>query len=344
MSNTKAALLIAVSYLGTNKQLKSSFIAVEKIKHMLLFNYGLQERNIKILTDKSSIPSKQPTRRNIIRELRRLARRTNGIIEQVWLFYAGHSSVTIGNHEMRGRDIFNIENNSQYRSFIVPVDYLDNGFISDVSLRNNFVKRLNPKSRCVAFFDSVHHTSPLNLRFRLTRSNRVIIETKVRGVLAKIICICNRTCKRENFEEFLTGTLQDSATFRTGSISTMRKNAESLILQDILHGLQTYNTSSFMLTLKNGKNVIGNAANGVSGTDGTTGSTDRSNRANSNYNITVFDLVDGMNSRLKREMSVENVLVTTSVKIDSNTFVSLFPQRKRNNLFFATTSRELINL
>lgn len=346
----KAALLIGVSYLGTANQLKSSINAVEKMKNMLIFGFGIPLGNIKILTEKSSLASRKPTRANIIKEIKKLTRktkRTTNKVTEVWLYYTGHSNITLGTYEIRNRDRTKDprkENNDRFSSAIAPMDYKRNGFITDFILRKIFVEKLNVNSRCFAFFDSVHYNSPLDLEKRIDTNRRLqsvdfgnpefrvmrIEETNFKQAtvpsVAQIICINNKTCKVEKYPTGTSRTL-----LINDEINKIRKTGDSVSLKQLQEGLQTINTEALIIILRNGSNIRETVIRGTNSRADVPESILALPDMTIPFNISTIDLATGINLELKRNRITENIILTATDTAITNSisYLTLSPGLKR---------------
>jgi len=212
----KVALVIGVSYLGTDRQLGSSINSARKIKNLLINDYGFNPRDVKVLLESNNLERDRPNKKNILDQFKRLVRKSRNGFTNLWVYYTGLSSTTLGQSELeRLRDLSGDEVNDVFDSAIIPTDFVRNGVITDNTLRTCFSSKLDKRIKVTAFFDSVHFNSPLDLRFRILSGNRAIIETrnvpKERNS-ANILCINNRTSKVEIFVDKDQKELQSAAT------------------------------------------------------------------------------------------------------------------------------------
>ena len=126
MSSSKYALLVGCNY--TNVPSCTLHGCIDDIVNMstALAQMGYSSNNIVMLRDDSSDPALLPTKANILAQLQSLiAKSANTGTTEIWFHYSGHGTqVTDRNRdEVSGLD-----------GCIVPMDFLDQGFIIDDDL------------------------------------------------------------------------------------------------------------------------------------------------------------------------------------------------------------------
>jgi len=151
---SKKALLIGIDYFNdTNSQLQGCINDIINMRGMLIDAYNYLPSNIVMLRDDSNYPTMQPTRSNILNNLKLLANQSSGLGE-IWIHYSGHGSQI--------KD--NIPNINTLRpvldDVLVPVDYQKSGVITDLEIFE-IVKTI--KCRCVILFDSCNSGTITNL-------------------------------------------------------------------------------------------------------------------------------------------------------------------------------------
>jgi len=152
-TSVKRALLIGINYLKNNAARLSGCIEdVKNIQTMLIDAYGYPPENIVVLRD--DIPTKNPTRSNILLALQVIAT-VSGPNDELWIHYSGHGSQI--------RDTNNDEMDKLDET-IVPVDYMTAGMINDDELFN-IVRTIKCKACLV--FDSCHSGSICDLQYSI---------------------------------------------------------------------------------------------------------------------------------------------------------------------------------
>lgn len=116
----KKALLIGINYADIpGDTLRGCIDDVENIADVLLNQYGYNEEDIVMLRDDIDDPAVQPTHVNMIQALQNIVAISSSCT-QIWIHYSGHGSLI----------------NNGTTGVIVPVDYLQNGFITDTEMMN----------------------------------------------------------------------------------------------------------------------------------------------------------------------------------------------------------------
>ena len=121
----KKALLIGINYTSTpDVQLNGCIDDVVNMRNTLIDAYDYETANITLLRDDELRAAYQPTRDNIINNLRSLAAQS-GNLSEIWIHYSGHGSQI--------RDT-NGDEAGGYDSMIIPCDFQRRGFILDDEL------------------------------------------------------------------------------------------------------------------------------------------------------------------------------------------------------------------
>ena len=146
----KKALLVGINYYNTSSQLNGCIDDIQNMRNMLIDAYHYGVSDIVMLRDDVSTPAMQPTRVNILAQMRSLIAESSGL-EEIWIHYSGHGSQIkdTNRDEVSGLD-----------SVLVPVDYNSQGFIVDDELFN-LIKLI--KCRAILLFDSCHSGSVCDL-------------------------------------------------------------------------------------------------------------------------------------------------------------------------------------
>ena len=170
----KKALLIGINYYSSpSVRLNGCIDDVNNIRSVLIDAYDYDLANIVTLRDDELRSQYQPTRDNIINNLRQLVSQTSQL-EEIWIHYSGHGSQIQDQND---------DEKSGMDSFLVPSDYEQRGFIIDDELLN-IVK--NIKCRAILAFDSCHSGTICDLPwsfeyknasgFSIIKNNNVVIQ------------------------------------------------------------------------------------------------------------------------------------------------------------------------
>jgi hypothetical protein len=136
---SKKALLIGINYFDSPQNTLNGCINdVVNIRNLLIDAYGYESNNIVVLREDTA---KKPTRVNILDGLTSIIAQS-AKLQEIWIHYSGHGS------QIRDTSRDEIDNLDE---IIVPVDYAQNGIITD-DMIFNIVKN----SKCPTFlvFDS----------------------------------------------------------------------------------------------------------------------------------------------------------------------------------------------
>jgi hypothetical protein len=169
----KKALLIGINYISDRDiTLNGCIDDVINMRNMLIDAYDYDPSNILTLRDDDKHTIHQPSRDNIINNLKRLANESDKLSE-LWVHYSGHGSLLFDNKSINTNNMENI---------LVPADYKTKGFILDIELLA-IVKTI--KCKTMLLFDSCHsgtmcdlpwaieYKNPLN--YTVTHINNVVI-------------------------------------------------------------------------------------------------------------------------------------------------------------------------
>lgn len=145
----KKALLIGINYINSpDISLEGCFDDVLNMRNVLIDAYDYRSTDIITLRDDDTDPAKLPTKKNIVSMFEYLAESSSDL-EELWIHYSGH-----------GTQIKNLKNNfirddnvSKTDDVLVPMDYNDNGFISDLDLLAMIQKI---QCRAIFIFDCCH--------------------------------------------------------------------------------------------------------------------------------------------------------------------------------------------
>jgi hypothetical protein len=156
-TSTKRALLIGINYLNNpNARLNGCIEDIKNIQNMLIDAYGYANENMVVLRD--DIPSKMPTKQNILLSLQLIASAA-APTDEIWIHYSGHGTQL---RDQTGDETDGLD------EAIVPVDYPTAGMISDDDL---FLIVRAIKCRAFLVFDSCHSGSVCDLQYSINYVN-----------------------------------------------------------------------------------------------------------------------------------------------------------------------------
>ena len=136
---SKAALLIGINYLDSpGNTLNGCINDVINMRNMLIDAYGYDSTNITVLREDTD---NKPTRTNIINSLTSIIAQSKNL-KEIWIHYTGHGSQI--------NDV-NRDETDNLDEIIVPLDYAENGVITD-DVIFNIIK--NSKCPTMLIFDS----------------------------------------------------------------------------------------------------------------------------------------------------------------------------------------------
>jgi len=142
-NSNKYAVMIGIKYSGIN-QLDGTYNDINSYKKILIDKFGYLEKNITILMDNNI--NINPTKKNIIENIKNLALKTNGtnFVQEVTIYYAGHGYKTYYTN-----DKFEKDNSDEC---IITVDYKH---IIDNEL-NDLLRSINVNTKVICIFDCCH--------------------------------------------------------------------------------------------------------------------------------------------------------------------------------------------
>jgi hypothetical protein len=154
-SGQRRALLIGINYIRHQRgQLRGCINDVHTISEFLS-RYGFNGANVRVLTDDQQDPTKQPTKENILRDIRWL---TGGAAagDSLFFHFSGHGGQVkdLNGDEEDGMD-----------ETILPVDYDKAGQIIDDVLHDMLVKSLPIGCKLTSLMDCCHSGTGLDLPY-----------------------------------------------------------------------------------------------------------------------------------------------------------------------------------
>jgi metacaspase-1 len=179
----RKALLIGINYFGQRGQLRGCINDVRNMSAYLVEHFGYKREDMVILTDDQQNPMSQPSKQNILRAMHWLVKdarpndslffhysgmyivRTPVPAGTFSLIFAGSSYLSnlIG-HGGQTKDLDGDEPDG-YDEVIYPVDFRQNGHITDDEMHRIMVSPLQAGVRLTAIFDSCHSGTALDLPY-----------------------------------------------------------------------------------------------------------------------------------------------------------------------------------
>jgi hypothetical protein len=154
----KKCLLIGINYEGSDFQLNGCINDSENMKEYLIKNKYFSDNDFVLMNDHQS-GYLYPTRYNIIKQLRELikfANKNSNKIVYLFLAYSGHGYRLEDNDgdELDGKD-----------EVLCPIDCNQNGFITDDTLRREFIYKLPRNVKLTILIDACHSGSAMDLKY-----------------------------------------------------------------------------------------------------------------------------------------------------------------------------------
>ncbi|KAK0431860.1 peptidase C14, caspase domain-containing protein [Armillaria borealis] len=128
----KKALCIGINYRGRSRELKGCVNDARYIWDFLMYQWGYKSEDIVMLTDDSTNPRSQPTRKNMLDGMRWLVKDAQPH-DSLFFHYSGHGGQTL---DKDGDEV------DGYDEVISPVDFKDQGEIIDDEMHSIMVKPL----------------------------------------------------------------------------------------------------------------------------------------------------------------------------------------------------------
>ncbi|KAA1467452.1 peptidase C14 [Dentipellis sp. KUC8613] len=159
----KKALCIGINYFGTDAELKGCINDARNIERFICANFGYRRDDIVVLTDDQQDPMSRPTKDNILRAMQWLVRDAHPN-DSLFFHYSGHGGQTkdLDGDEADGFD-----------EVIYPLDFQNNGHITDDTMHDLMVKPLPPGCRLTAIYDSCHSGSALDLPYIYSTEGKI---------------------------------------------------------------------------------------------------------------------------------------------------------------------------
>ncbi|XP_047090741.1 metacaspase-1-like [Lolium rigidum] len=159
----KRAVLVGVSYTGTDYELRGTVNDVDSMKSLLCGKFGFPSDCILVLTEKKSDdPYMVPTKENLLLAMRWLVEDCDAGDSLVFHF-SGHGVQKL---DTNGDEV------DGYNEALCPLDFEEKGKILDDEINETIVRPLRPGVKLHAIIDTCHSGTILDLRYlcRLSRT------------------------------------------------------------------------------------------------------------------------------------------------------------------------------
>ena len=221
----KKALLIGINYTNLpDISLSGCIDDVINIRNMLIDAYDYYLPNIITLRDDATDPTNLPTQRNIMSALEQLVE-TSSDLEELWIHYSGHGSQINDSRNIFVRD----DNVSGKDDVLVPIDYNENGFISDMDLL-----RIIQKIQCrsILVFDCCHSGTICDLpwSFQFQSETSCLIQKKNHTPLSNSNIYVFSGCKdsQTSADTYNAVDTQTAGAFTTSFIKCLRNSHHNI--------------------------------------------------------------------------------------------------------------------
>ena len=211
----KKALLIGINYTSTpDDQLNGCIDDVVNMRNTLIDAYDYESANITLLRDDELRAMYQPTRDNILNQLKSLVAQS-GSLAEIWIHYSGHGS------QMRD---MNSDEVDKLDEILIPIDYQSKGVITDDDLLS-ILKTI--KCRTILLFDSCHSGTVCDLPwlFEYKSSNSYLRTQPNKTVLSNPNIFMFSGCKdtETSYDTYNIETKQSVGAFTYTFIDCLRQ-------------------------------------------------------------------------------------------------------------------------
>jgi hypothetical protein len=226
----KKALLIGINYNGKNSNivLQGCIDDIESLNTILIDKYSYDSSNNILLRDDSLDPTKLPTSMNIINEIENLIKESQNL-QEIWIHYSGHGTLT---RSVENKDV----------EFIVPMDYIDKGFIRDIDL---FTRIKNSKCPIIITMDCCHSGSMLDLPWSFEYDSR---QTNINTDNHYYKRTCKNTSHLSNQNIFMISGCRDEET-SADTYSIELKESMGAFTDSVVHCLKNNSSSIPIINL-----------------------------------------------------------------------------------------------
>jgi hypothetical protein len=223
ISNIKKALLIGINYNNTQYQLNGCINDAANIKTYIL-QKGFNESNITTLSDDTQ---EKPNRDTILTKFQQLLSSSNpGDI--VLFTYSGHGSYI--------KDINNDEKDNNDET-IVPIDF---NLISDDTLKSIIDANLKEGVTLIAFFDSCHSGTMLDLPYQYFDSennNNNTINNANSETKGNVIMISGCRDSQTSADAYINNVSRGAMTWAL--LTVLNENSNGISWADLLQKMRT---------------------------------------------------------------------------------------------------------
>lgn len=179
MTTVRRSLLIGINYTGTLNELSGCINDSENLSQFLVKNGFFVPSEVVMMNDKKT-GDLYPTNANIWKQFNSLVNFANqNIGKNVFIFvsYSGHGSSVVdkSKDEVDGMD-----------EVLCPIDFETRGFITDDSIKTNFINKLPANVKLIFLSDSCNSGTVLDLKYNYTFDKRNTC--KVSGDLVDTKC------------------------------------------------------------------------------------------------------------------------------------------------------------
>ncbi|KAK0461836.1 caspase domain-containing protein [Desarmillaria tabescens] len=228
----KKALCIGINYRGQPHELKGCINDARHIRDFLMHHWGYKPEDIVMLTDDSTNPRSQPTRKNMLDGMRWLVKNAQPH-DSLFFHYSGHGGQT---KDQDGDEV------DGYDEVIFPVDFKRRGQIIDDEMHSIMVKPLPAGCRLTALFDCCHSGTALDLPYIYGSDGRLKGEQvskkwrKLKSTSADVISWSGSKDGQTSADTFQGGVAVGAMSY--AFITSLRKNPEQSY-QQLLRSIRT---------------------------------------------------------------------------------------------------------
>ncbi|KAG6571674.1 Metacaspase-1, partial [Cucurbita argyrosperma subsp. sororia] len=189
----KRALLCGVSYKNWKHRLLGTLNDVRNMQDLLINHFGYSKHNIRILTEYETNPERVPTKKNIQSGLKWLVEGCRGG-ESLVFYFSGHG--------LRQPD-FAMDELDGYDETICPVDFMEEGMISDNEINATIVSPLKAGVNLHSIVDACHSATMLDLAYVYDRNRDEWVDNRPPSGAWKAtsggLAICLSACGDDEF-------------------------------------------------------------------------------------------------------------------------------------------------
>jgi hypothetical protein len=200
----KLACIIGINYTNSDIPLSGCINDASRIRNFLINVMNYNDEDIIYMTDESKL---KPTLKNIQNSLNYIVSRTKSEnVQNIWFSYSGHGSYIVDDNN---DDVDCIDET------IVPLDYIENGMISDDYIYKNFIQNLPRHVSMVSLVDSCHSGTVFDLPYTYRSSDRHVgccESRKDRHLLANVVKISGCTDPQTSSDAYIDGRYQGAMT------------------------------------------------------------------------------------------------------------------------------------